>query len=156
MQPHMVLDRRAKVFVVIAIAATLAVPAWYLISPLFVATVGEEQPLGGFATVVAIGPFMDGEPGHYSSGRATLLTDGSSYVVRFEEFSVTNGPGLHVYLARGSHVTGGDVDLGPLKASQGSSNYAVPTDIDPQGFGYVVIWCVPFSVQFGYAALVAG
>lgn len=152
----MALSSRVKLVTVVVVIAALAVPAWYLISPspLFIPTVGEEEPQEGFTTAVAMGTFIDGEPGHYSSGRANILTDGSSYVLRFEEFSVTNGPGLHVYLAKGEDVSGGDVDLGPLKASQGSSNYAIPNGVEPRQFGYVVIWCVPFSVQFGFAPLI--
>ncbi len=135
------------------VLVVLAIFAWYLISPLFIATVGQEELGEGFGTVLATGTFTDGAPGHYGSGSATVLTDGASYLLRFEEFSVTNGPGLHVYLSRGALVGSGDLDLGALKASQGSSNYNIPAGIDPLEFSYVVIWCVPFSVQFAYAPL---
>ncbi|MEE9174434.1 MAG: DM13 domain-containing protein, partial [Thermoplasmata archaeon] len=58
-----------------------------------------------------------------------------------------------VYLTQGPHVAAGDLDLGPLRASQGSSNYLIPGGVDPGSYRFVVIWCVPFSVQFGFAAL---
>lgn len=151
----MVFDRRVRLIVIIAVAAVAAVPAWYFVSPLFMATVAEEEPEEAFSTSVAVGDFRDGAPGHYGSGQASVLTDGSSYVLRFEEFSVTNGPDLHVYLSKEPGVGDGDVDLGPLKASQGSLNYAIPAGVDPLEFGYVVIWCVPFSVLFAYASLTA-
>ncbi|MFQ5553062.1 MAG: DM13 domain-containing protein [Thermoplasmata archaeon] len=144
---------RIKLLLVLAIVAVLAVPVWILASPLFLATQGNEETPTGFSSVIATGAFVDGEPGHTSSGEARLLHDGSGYVLRFENFSVTNGPGLYVYLAKGPRVADGDPELGPLKASQGFSNYAIPEGVDPRTYGYVVIWCKPFLVQFGYAAL---
>ena len=146
---------RRRTILVLALAA-LAVPAWYLGSPLFIVTRGNEAPPAQFVTVIATGTFVGGEPGHHNSGKATILTDGSAYVVRFEEFSVTNGPDIHVFLAKGPRVAAGDLDLGSVKATEGSSNYAVPGGVDPRAYGYVVIWCVPFSVQFGYAPLTFG
>lgn len=101
---------------------------WYLALPLFLATLGKEDAPAGFYGVVATGTFMDGEPGHVSSGEARLLHDGSGYVLRFESVFVTNGPGLAVYLAAGLRVAEGDLDPGPLKASQGSSNAPSPTE----------------------------
>ncbi|MDX1534475.1 MAG: DM13 domain-containing protein [Thermoplasmata archaeon] len=144
---------RIKLLLVLVIVAALAVPAWILASPLFLATVGTDESPTGFTSLVASGTFRDGEPGHVSSGEARLLHDGSSYVLRFENFFVTNGPGLNVYLTFGPRVAPGDLDLGPLKASQGDSNYLLPDGVDPHGFRYVVIWCVPFAVQFGFAPL---
>ncbi|MEE9592135.1 MAG: DM13 domain-containing protein [Thermoplasmata archaeon] len=144
---------RVKLLLGIAVVAVVAIPIWYLASPLLIATQGNEDTPTGFSSVVATGTFMDGEPGHVSSGEARLLNDGSGYVLRFENFFVTNGPRLAVYLAASPRVAAGDLDLGPLKASQGSSNYPLPTGVDPHSYHYVIIWCVPFSVQFGFAEL---
>lgn len=144
---------RFKVLLVLIIVGVLAVPAWILASPLFLPTPGDEETPAGFSSVVATGIFMNGEPGHVSSGEAQVLHDGSSYVLRFENFFVTNGPGLSVYMTQGPRVAQGDLDLGSLKASQGASNYPIPSGADPRSYRYVVIWCVPFSVQFGFAAL---
>ncbi len=144
---------RIKLLLVLVIVAVLTVPVWILASPLFFPTQGNEETPTGFTSVIATGAFMDGEPGHVNSGEARLLHDGSAYILRFENFVVTNGPGLNVYLTQGPRVAPGDLDLGPLKASQGSSNYLLPDGVDPRSYGYVVIWCVPFSVQFGFASL---
>ena len=145
-------SRRRTVLVVILLV--LAIPAWWLASPLFIATQGNEAPPEDAMTVLATGRFVDGEPGHHNSGDAVLLTDGSRFVLRVENFSVTNGPDIHVFLAKGPRYAAGDLDLGSVKATQGSSNYDVPTGPDPHAYPYVIIWCVPFSVQFGYAALI--
>jgi hypothetical protein len=138
---------------VVVILFLLAIPAWWLASPLFTVTHGSDAPPAEAMTVLAVGTFVDGEPGHRNSGDAILLTDGSRYVLRFEDFSVTNGPDIHVFLAMGPRYAAGDVDLGSVKATQGSSNYDIPAGLDPRSYAYVIIWCVPFSVQFGYAAL---
>ncbi len=149
----MKLSRRTKLIVVAAAVLVVAPATSYLASPLFIVSRGEEAPPAGFSTVVATGTFVDGEPGHHAEGQVTLLSDGSSYVVRLADFSVTNGPDIDVFLSKGSRVGAGDVNLGSVKATEGSSNYAVPAGANPRDFAYVVIWCVPFSVQFGYAAL---
>jgi Electron transfer DM13 len=146
------LNRRGTA-ILAAIALIVAAPTWYLASPLFIMTRGAEAPPTGFSIVVATGVFVSGEPGHHAEGQLTLLSDGTSYVFHFANFAVTNGPDIDVFLAHGPRVAAGDVNLGDVKATQGSSNYAVPTGVDPRDFAYVVIWCVPFSVQFGYAVL---
>ena len=145
--------RRARWAGIFALAIAAAVVAWYLASPLLIVTRGTETPPSGFTTTVASGTFVDGEPGHHAAGRVVVLGDGSSYVVRLSEFSVTNGPDIHVFLATAARVAPGDLDLGSVKVTEGSSNYAVPAGVDPRAYAYVVIWCVPFSVQFGYAQL---
>lgn len=149
----MKLTRLSKLVLTAVIVGAVAAPAWYLASPLFIMTRGAETPPTGFTTVVAMGTFVDGEPGHHAEGQVTLLSDGTSYLFHFATFSVTNGPDINVFLSHGSRVGPADVNLGDVKATQGSSNYAVPAGIDPADFAYIVIWCVPFSVQFGYAAL---
>lgn len=146
-------SRRRKWVVVLLLVAILAIPAWYLASPLFIVVRGTEAPPADFTTVVGTGSFVEGEPGHHASGTARLLTDGTRFLLRVEDFSVTNGPDIHVYLAKGARVVDGDVDLGSVKVTEGSANYAIPDGVDPQEYAYVVIWCVPFRVQFGYAEL---
>ena len=147
------LSRRTKLISAAAVAVIVTALAWYLASPLFIVTGGQEAPPTGFSTVIATGSFVDGEPGHHAEGQVSLLSDGTSYVIRFANFSVTNGPDIDVFLAKGPRVALGDVNLGSVKVTEGSSNYGVPAGVNPQEFAYVVIWCVPFSVQFGYAAL---
>lgn len=47
----------------------------------------------------------------------------------------------------------GAVDLGPLKGNIGDQNYEIPADADISQFGSVIIYCVPFSVNFATATL---
>lgn len=145
-------SRRRTILVVVLLLMS-AIPIWWLASPLFVVTRGDEALPEDAMIVVATGVFVDGEPGHRNSGDAILLTDGSRFVLRFENFSVTNGPDIHVFLSKGPRYAPGDVDLGSVTATRGSSNYDLPPTVDPRAYAYVIIWCVPFSVQFGFAAL---
>lgn len=102
---------------------------------------------------------------HASSGRVVVLglPDGSR-VLRLDDLRTSNGPKLEVWLSdqpvvpgrAGWYVfdDGRHVDLGDLKGNIGSSNYAVPADVDLAQLGSVTIWCDRFSVSFAAAQLV--
>lgn len=109
--------------------------------------------------VLATGPFQSQE--HPTSGSASLvqLPDGS-HVVRLENLASSDGPDVKVWLS--DREAGGDwfkyrsgrfLDLGPVKATHGNQNYAVPPGTDLSGLDTVVLWCDRFSVAFGSAAL---
>lgn len=110
---------------------------------------------------VKTGSFTDADRFHKGSGSATIYrgSDGS-HLLRFEDFSVTNGPALIVILsphpnARNSaeaHLEG-YVSLGNLKGNIGNQNYELPADLDVSTIGSVIIYCEPFSVVFSVAPL---
>lgn len=121
----------------------------------------EPMPEGAPAEmeILAQGEFYD--LAHEGMGTATVyrLADGS-LVLRFENFSVLNGPDLHVYLATQDPVPNtigveleGAIDLGQLKGNVGDQNYVLPAGFDPETFKSVVIWCQPFRVPFNAAGL---
>jgi hypothetical protein len=90
---------------------------------------------------------------HDASGTARVLhlEDGGA-VLRLEDFRVTNGPDLFVYLS--ADRTASDyVDLGMLKANSGNQNYELPDGVDLSKYDNVIIWCKSFSVYFGGAQL---
>ena len=63
-----------------------------------------------------------------------------------------NGPDLHIYLS--ADLDAKDyVDLGAIKATKGNVNYDVPAATDTEKYRYVLVWCEPFRVLFGYAEL---
>ena len=105
--------------------------------------------------VVSTGSFQDADDFHRGSGTASVLEiEPGRYLLRFEAFSVTNGPDLRVYLSpSGTGYADGALDLGKLKATDGSFNYELPDDFDPGAWASVVIWCEPFAVQFAHAPL---
>ncbi|MDK1028536.1 MAG: DM13 domain-containing protein [Anaerolineae bacterium] len=111
-------------------------------------------------TVLAQGNFYP--IAHASAGLATIyqLADGSR-ILRLQDFSVDNGPELHVYLVPIDPVPdsvgreiAGSVDLGSLKGNVGDQNYEISADLDLSQFKSVVIWCQPFRVAFSAALLV--
>jgi hypothetical protein len=109
---------------------------------------------------LAQGQFRNADDFHQGSGTVALyqLPDGS-FVLRFEDFNVTNGPDLHVLLANHANPTTRDelhegyLDLGSLKGNIGSQNYEIPAGTDISQFNSVVIYCMPFHVLFSVAPL---
>ena len=147
---------------------------WILASPLFVRTTlietapgveatsaqgGTGSDVGSVAETAALllGSFQGADEFHFGRGDAELVeTDGGSIVLRLTDFSVLNGPDLHVYLSPSPDgYAEGAIDLGPLKATDGSFSYDVPDGVELADVRSVVIWCVPFGVQFAHATLTA-
>ncbi|MDE2765092.1 MAG: DM13 domain-containing protein [Chloroflexota bacterium] len=115
----------------------------------------------GAAVAVLHGEFRDADSFHKGSGTATVyrLPDGA-HVLRFEEFSVTNGPDLRVLLSAhpdpetsAQVKDGGYVELARLKGNLGNQNYELPAGVDAAAYRSVVIYCRPFSVVFSVAPL---
>jgi Electron transfer DM13 len=98
---------------------------------------------------------------HTGSGTAKLLRQSNgSYTIRLENFTVENGPLLEVYLSGAVKPTNSasvssrtNLNLGVLKSTNGSQNYAVPSNVDVSQYKSVVIWCTTFSVNFISAPL---
>ena len=155
-----------SVLALVVIAAGAAV-AWWLGSPLFITTHLVETELPGGAapaqlTVVSQGNFTDADDFHKGSGVASIVrTPDGKAIVRFENFKVTNGPQLEVFLAPhpqpGNHdqVYADSLGLGALKASEGAFSYELPAGDDGARYQSVVIYCVPFRVIFSVASLTA-
>lgn len=104
--------------------------------------------------VVSMGKFRDGAPGHHGTGKATLGIDADGRAVLvFEDFSVTNGPNLHVILGETADGGGTGVDLGKLKATDGTFSYEVPSGVRIEDVRSVTIWCASFPTVFAVAEL---
>ncbi len=115
----------------------------------------------GTALVLSKGTFQDADRFHQGSGEATIYQgpDGA-YLLRLENFKVTNGPDLHVILSpspapesRDDVHQPGYLDLGSLKGNVGNQNYEIPADADLNALSSVVIYCSPFHVVFSVAPL---
>ena len=113
------------------------------------------------ATVLAKGKIHNADK--TGSGTATIyqLADGKR-VLRLTNFSVENGPDLHVRLIAtddakdtASVAKADYVELGKLKGNKGSQNYDVPESVDLSKYKVVSIWCNRFSVNFAAAPLKA-
>ena len=101
------------------------------------------------------GEFHGADDFHFGRGKALLIeTAPGQYVLRFEEFSVRNGPDLYVYLSTDPEGYGADpLELGTLKATDGAFNYDVPPGTDVSRFKGALVWCKQFSVLFATAPL---
>jgi hypothetical protein len=130
--------------------------AWYLGSPLFITTeLIERSPPPG--AVVASGEFAGADEFHFGSGTASIVeTEPGRYALHFDDFAVRNGPDLFVYLSPEAGYADGALELGALRASEGTFSYPLPEGVDPAIFRSVVVWCRAFSVLFATAPLVAG
>ena len=109
-------------------------------------------------TVLASGEFVTQE--HETRGTARVLSSGGTRILRLEGFSTSDGPDLHIWLSDataggewGKYDDGRYLTLGPMKATDGNQNYAIPADADLAGMRSVVVWCDRFNVAFGSAPL---
>ncbi len=87
---------------------------------------------------------------HDVEGEALLVTSGNETFLRFENLKTINGPDLRIYLSSG--LNDDDiVDLGPIRATEGNVNYAIPAGTDLSKYKNAMIWCRAFGVLFSYA-----
>jgi hypothetical protein len=164
---------RTASLIVVALAIGLPV-GWYLAAPLFIRTeLIEPAPVGPIEaendapsaaaipddsmTTLATGTFRGADDFHFGEGTASIIETASGrYTLRFEDFSVQNGPDLYVYLSPAADgYTDGALELGTLKATDGTFGYDLPAGTDPADFASAVIWCKQFAVLFAVAPLAA-
>jgi hypothetical protein len=160
---------------VAGIALCLAALGWYLGSPLFIRTTlyeplpsavpaasaaasaqatAAQSPAG--PVTLASGRLGYVDSVHNGTGTVLLVRTGDTVTVRFENVAITNAPDVHVYLSRetgGKWTEATSLYLGPLKATNGSFNYAVPAGADLAPYKSVVVWCRQFSVLITWADL---
>jgi len=114
------------------------------------------QPIksGGFVNIDAI---------HTATGTATLyrLAD-NSLLLRLEDFNVTNGPGLTIYLSAAvAPLTASDlatgqlqIKIGVLKGTTGPQNYTrLPPELDLTRYKSVVIYSELLKTVYSSAPL---
>lgn len=87
---------------------------------------------------------------HTTSGKATI--NEAKTTLSFSNFKTDNGPVLEVYLATNTSVTT-YITLGAVKGVDGNYEYVLPNNVDYKIYNHVIIWCVDFKVNFGYAIL---
>jgi hypothetical protein len=122
------------------------------------AGMGEDASMPGSAgpTVSHRGMFVGADEFHFGRGDAIVINvDSDSNVLRFENFSVRNGPDLYVYLSRdvGGKRVEESLNLGRLKATDGAFNYEIPAAVNLSEVKSVVVWSRQFAVQIAVAAL---
>jgi len=103
---------------------------------------------------VSSGEFQGTDEFHFGSGTATLIeVEPGRFHLRLEDFSVRNGPDLYVYLSTDADDYADDaLELGTLKATDGSFGYDLPAGTDVGRFRSAIIWCKQFSHLFAVAS----
>jgi hypothetical protein len=86
------------------------------------------------------------------SGQVKFIQDGDIQTLRFEDFSVTNGPDLFVTLNKGNSPKGEHIILQKLKGNKGNQNYDI-SNYDLDDYDSVSIYCRAFSREFATASL---
>jgi hypothetical protein len=137
-----------------AVAGTAAVPASTPAATSAGATATTATPSGG-PRLVARGTFRGADDFHFGRGDALLIELAPQrHAVRFENFSVRNGPDLYVYLSDDPNGYGGAVlKLGRLRATDGAFNYDLPPGTDISRYRSAIVWCDQFSQLFATASL---
>jgi hypothetical protein len=120
----------------------------------------DELPADDRATVVASGTFIHANPSdpiHYGKGQVSVH---QRAVFLEKDFEVGPGPAYHVYLVPKAGIRQSSdlgavmyVDLGRLRAFQGSQRYRVPDGVDLKKYQSVIIWCERFGVLISPADL---
>ncbi len=106
---------------------------------------------------VAQGTFGEINAFHKGSGTARIIETAGKRYLRLENFEVTNGPDLYLYLAESTtpgaslESLGRYVSLGPLKGNAGNQTYELSAS--SLGYNTAVIWCQQFGVLFSYAVM---
>ncbi|MFT7328067.1 MAG: hypothetical protein ACI870_000245 [Crocinitomicaceae bacterium] len=171
-----------KKIIIVIITLIVLGGGWYLLSPLFInETVEESLPIiitsltdveipddiildqdtimdelmveiNSTTNVIIAGNFAGADARHEGSGQLKIISDGNQQYLRFEDFSVTNGPDLFVTLNKGNSPEGGHVLIEALKGNEGNQNYDI-SKYDISDYQSVSIYCRAFSVEFATAQL---
>lgn len=88
------------------------------------------------------------------SGSVTLTkkADGTYTVNLGDDFEVQQGPDLFVSFANDGAYEEGTA-FAELKSLTGAQEYAVPSNINPENYAQVMIWCREFNAPFTVATL---
>jgi len=153
------------IMIAIPVAAVAVSVVWYVFRPERLVVnrrVNEAMPAAQNGSPAQ--PFESGQFYsilHPTNGTATIYrVGGKARVLRFTNFSTSNGPDVHVYMVAADDAkdvatveNAGFIDLGVIKGNIGDQNYVLADDLDLAKYRAVSIWCKRFSVNFGAAAL---
>lgn len=160
------------------VAVGVLVVGWWLVSPLFFDKVVNEAPVSSSSgsnmkeqeentmketdsssqdemtndtmkVNELVGIFQGADENHDAKGKVSI----SGKNIRLENFEVTNGPDLYVYLVEEGQETKKGISLGELKGNIGNQNYEIPGDHSASSGMQIVIWCKQFNVDFGRAEI---
>lgn len=115
-----------------------------------------EPTLDAYPRQTHAGTFAGADDFHFGRGTVQIIeTAPGVYTLRFEDFSVRNGPDLFVYLTpdpSGESIDGA-INLGELKATDGAFNYEIPPGTDVSQYTSAIVWCRQFTTLFAVSEL---
>ena len=150
---HPVLSALAALLLAGAVAAPLV--AYVVVPALVKSTLVEDLPVARAPSVtVSQGELVRINAADYGSGVVRIVKVGDDRFLRFENVDIAGAPDMYVYLSDSTDGRpGAFVDLGRLKATNGSFNYPLPAGMDLAKALSVVVWCRQFTVTVTYAVL---
>ncbi len=115
-------------------------------------------------TAIKSGDFIEIDAVHKAAGKATLFrqVNNNALLLRFDDFSVTNGLNLSVYLSTATlpktsaEMMAGQLQLwvAPLKGTAGNQNYTrLPPDLNLTRYRSVVIYSEDLKTVYSSATL---
>ena len=102
-----------------------------------------------------MGQFQPASRSYRCEGSVTLeaASSGGLELVFGDDFLVSDGPRLEVFLSATNRVGPGSLQLIPVQRFSGAQTYSLAAGVGLGDFDWVIIHCVPFNVTFGYAEL---
>jgi len=127
-----------------------------IIAPEMIAQKEKEKELMKEAIVLRSGSFLKIDAVHKGIGEAIIFDTSEGQLLKFEDFKVTRGPDLFVYLSKNTNIKdtkdlGEFISLGRIKSNKGTQMYNLPDNADE--YNSIVIWCRAFGVVFSVAEL---
>lgn len=125
-------------------------------------TADRPTPDGARFQPVKGGDFIELDAIHSGSGRAVIYRNAvdNSLILRLDEFSVTNGPGMAVILCEvavpkssAEVLSGQYFRVATLKATNGNQNYEIPPELRLERYKSVVIYSEDLRTIYTSAAL---
>lgn len=110
-----------------------------------------DEMVAGTAVLKFSGQFMNGPYGS-GMGKVKIFETSGKYQLKLEEFSVSAGPDLKVYLSEAA-TPGAFINLGDLKSTNGNQVYDINGVPDFSKYKYVLIHCQQFNHLFLSAPL---
>ena len=134
----------------LVVAAAFAIPlVAYVVIPAFtrstlVEALPSPNPSGGSSApasqVLRQGDLKQLNAADFGHGKVEVIQAGDTRYLRFDNVEIAAAPDMFVYLSdRTDGQPGNFTDLGRVKATNGSFNYALPSGLDLSRFGSVVV-----------------
>jgi hypothetical protein len=142
--------------------ANAASTSYHAIKTIIPAPTQDLPTPGSVSQAVKSGEFIEIDAIHTAKGRATIYRNAAnnSLVLRFDEFTITNGPGLAVYLCvmptpkTPAEVKSGDYfRVSTLKGTIGNQNYEIPPELQLGRYRSVVVFSEDLNIIYTSAAL---